>query len=378
MPSGWTSADIGSVGAAGSASYSNGTYTISGSGADFSGTADAFHYVYSTLSGNGTIVAEVSDETGGNNSAKAGIMFRDGTAANAREVSLSLDPTGLAHFDSRTSAGANTSYSSVGGLSSTEWLKLVRNGNTITAYLSSNDSTWTTVSSATLSLDTALQVGLAVTAHDAGKIETATFSNVSVTGTTASTSTASTAGTSLPSGWTSADIGSVGAPGSASYSNGSYTVTGSGADITGTADAFHYVYTTLDGNGTIVAEVSSQTDANGAAKAGLMIRDGTAANAKEVSISKDPSGNAHFDQRTTTGGNTSYNSASGLSSTEWLKLVRSGNTVTSYVSSDDNTWKEVGSATLTLDTDLEVGLCVSAHDAGALETATFSNVSITT
>jgi hypothetical protein len=306
LPSGWTSADIGNTVAAGSASYSSGVYTITGSGADITGTADAFHYVYTTLTGNGSIVAQVSNQTDANSSAKAGVMFRDGTAANAEEVSISMDPTGLAHFDERSTAGGNTNYSSAGGLTSTEWLELVRAGNTITAYVSTDGKTWQQVSSATMTLDATLEVGLDVSAHDAGAIESAEFSNVSVTAaTTSSTTTTTTTTTSLPSGWTSADIGTTGAAGSATFSNNSYTVTGSGADITGTADAFQFVYTTLTGNGSIVAEVSNETDANASAKAGLMIRDGTAANAKEVSISKDPGGLAHLDQRTTTGGNTS-------------------------------------------------------------------------
>src|SRR5439155_3569047 len=42
--------------------------------------------------------------------------------------------------------------------------------------------------------------------------------------------------------WTDGDIGAVGAGGSSSVSGGTFTVTGSGADIYGSADAFHFVY----------------------------------------------------------------------------------------------------------------------------------------
>ena len=52
--------DVGAVGVAGSASYSNGTFTVSGSGDDVWGTADAFHYAYQSLSGDGQIVARVA------------------------------------------------------------------------------------------------------------------------------------------------------------------------------------------------------------------------------------------------------------------------------------------------------------------------------
>ena len=51
----WTGTDIGSVGVAGTDSYNatTGVYTIAGSGADIYGTADAFHFVYQTLQGDG-------------------------------------------------------------------------------------------------------------------------------------------------------------------------------------------------------------------------------------------------------------------------------------------------------------------------------------
>ncbi|HEY6943661.1 MAG TPA: S53 family peptidase, partial [Candidatus Acidoferrum sp.] len=60
LPSVWSDGDIGSVGVAGSASYSNGTFAVSGAG---SGTmitsSDGFHFVYQPLNGDGTIVARV-------------------------------------------------------------------------------------------------------------------------------------------------------------------------------------------------------------------------------------------------------------------------------------------------------------------------------
>ena len=47
---------------------------------------------------------------------------------------------------------------------------------------------------------------------------------------------------------------------------------GAGADVWGTADAFHYAYRTLDGDGTIVARVASIQNVNAWTKAGVMIR----------------------------------------------------------------------------------------------------------
>src|SRR5438034_4012622 len=53
---------------------------------------------------------------------------------------------------------------------------------------------------------------------------------------------------SLPSGWSDGDIGSVGVTGSASYTSNVFTVKGSGAGMTGTADGMNLVYQTLSGD----------------------------------------------------------------------------------------------------------------------------------
>ena len=76
----------------------------------------------------------------------------------------------------------------------------------------------------------------------------------------------------LPSGWSEAGIGGEPFPGSARASSGTFTVTGSGVDIWGTADQFHYAYRTLTGDGTIVARVTSIQYVSPWVKAGVMIR----------------------------------------------------------------------------------------------------------
>ena len=70
--------------------------------------------------------------------------------------------------------------------------------------------------------------------------------------------------TGLPPGWNDADIGSPALAGSASFSSG--TVKGSGADVWGSADQFHYAYQSLTGDVTITAHVASQQNTNAWAK----------------------------------------------------------------------------------------------------------------
>ena len=61
----------------------------------------------------------------------------------------------------------------------------------------------------------------------------------------------------------------------------------------------------------------------------------------------------------------------------WLKLTVSGSTVTAYSSADGSTWTEVGTTTISLTAPVTIGLFTCAHNAGALGTATFDNVTVT-
>ena len=79
----------------------------------------------------------------------------------------------------------------------------------------------------------------------------------------------------VPSPWADADVGSPALAGSASYADGVFTVNGGGADIWGTSDQFNYVSQSLTGNGSIVARVTSQSDTDPWAKAGVMIKQST-------------------------------------------------------------------------------------------------------
>ena len=108
----------------------------------------------------------------------------------------------------------------------------------------------------------------------------------------------------LPSGWGGSDIGSVGVPGGTSYNSGTYTVNGSGTDIGGTADAFQFGSQTLTGDGEIRARVTSQTNTNAWAKAGVMIRGDSTAGSVNALVALTPGHGFTFQSRSTVSGTT--------------------------------------------------------------------------
>jgi hypothetical protein len=83
LPSPWVDTDIGAPALAGSASFSSGTFTVKGSGADIFGSNDQFNYVYQPTTGNGTIIARVTSQTNTSSNAKAGVIWKASTATGS-------------------------------------------------------------------------------------------------------------------------------------------------------------------------------------------------------------------------------------------------------------------------------------------------------
>ena len=151
----------------------------------------------------------------------------------------------------------------------------------------------------------------------------------------------------VPPGWTSMDINATG--GSGNESDGIWAVIGEGSDIWGTSDQFHYVYTTLDGDGSIEARVLAPGFDGGSnvwAKAGVMIRENTIGGSKHVFMANTRNGgDDHFvtlqrrlqtDQASTSshGGNPT------VPYPVWVRLTRTGNHFEGAYSYDENgvTW----------------------------------------
>lgn len=181
----------------------------------------------------------------------------------------------------------------------------------------------------------------------------------------------------LPSPWLNQDVGGVAVGGKAGYANGTFTVQGSGADIGGTSDEFHYVLQPLSGNGVITARVNSLTNTHPSAKAGVMIRETLNANAKHVMTVITPGQGASLQRRTAIGGSTASTTLASITVPDWLRLKRSGTTFTAWRSYNGTSWTQIGSATVSLSTNVYVGLAVTSHNDGVVTTAKFDKVRIT-
>jgi hypothetical protein len=169
-----------------------GTYTMTASGTDIWNAADEFHFAYKTLSGVGTIVAQVLSVDNTDPWAKAGVMFRETLEPGSKFAAVYITPGNGCRFQARVDAdAAATSDTSVvtsqqTAITAPYWIKFERDfaGN-FRAYYSSNGSTWQLMSwgAQNISMGSNVYVGLAVTSHNAAATCEAKFSNVTITGT---------------------------------------------------------------------------------------------------------------------------------------------------------------------------------------------------
>jgi phosphatidylserine/phosphatidylglycerophosphate/cardiolipin synthase-like enzyme/regulation of enolase protein 1 (concanavalin A-like superfamily) len=373
LPSGWTSQDVGAVGQLGSATESGGTFTVKGAGADIWDTADGFHFAYRTISGDGQIVARVSSVQGSHHWTKAGVMIREsGTAGSRHAIMLVSTARGLA-FQRRVQTGGISTHTDGGSGTAPVWVRLVRTGNRLDAYRSSNGTNWVFVGTDTIAMSSTVRVGLAVTSHDTSSLATAAFDDVQVTQGPASSEPPPSP---LPDGWSSSDVGSVGAIGTAVESGGVFTVRGAGADIWGTADGFHFAYRPLTGDGRIVARVTRLDDTHRWAKAGVMIRESLSPGSRHAIMLVSPSMGMAFQRRGSTSGESVSTAGSAAGVPRWVAIERAGDVIHAFESANGNSWTLVGSDIIPMTEAVYVGLAVTSHVQGVLTTATFDAVSV--
>ncbi|MCX6858194.1 MAG: putative Ig domain-containing protein, partial [Verrucomicrobia bacterium] len=188
-----------------------------------------------------------------------------------------------------------------------------------------------------------------------------------------------------PSALAGQDIGSPSLDGSTAFDSvtGTYTLAGSGEEIFFDHDDFQFAATTLTGDGSITARVRSLTNTNPWAKAGVMIRESTATGSRHAltCITPPAAGNGFgMVSRSALNGAADYTGGPALNTSpnNWVRLVRTGNVLTSFTSANGSTWVQLGTVTLSgLTTQVLVGLAVSSTDDSVLATAVFDNVQIT-
>jgi fibronectin type 3 domain-containing protein len=191
---------------------------------------------------------------------------------------------------------------------------------------------------------------------------------------------ATPAALTLSSPWNQTDVGAVAAAGTGGNANGAFFIQGSGADVWYAADEIHFVYISLTNDCSMTARVLYLQNVVTTSKAGVMIRETTNTDSMHAFVDVTPttSPGVEFIRRTSTGGATTAANTTGVTTPQWVRLTRTGNSFTAARSPDGASWTTVGSAvTIAMNSNVLVGLAVNSHLDGTLCQAWFDSVSWT-
>jgi TolB protein len=175
------------------------------------------------------------------------------------------------------------------------------------------------------------------------------------------------------------DVGAPPLKGAAEFDSatGQYKITGSGTDIWGKADQFHYVWREMSGNFSVTATARFLTEGIGHRKAVIMLRKSLDTDSPFVQLAIHGDGTPSVQFRNTRADNTNTVDFPVAGPGTWkLRLIRQGTTITVWIAKDGAPLRELGHTPNQLGSPILVGLGVSSHTQEATNTVLFSDVSV--
>lgn len=369
LPQGFASQDIGNVGVAGSAWLEGGTWTVNGSGVDINGNSDSFHFVSRQVSGDVSASVRIMSQQNTSSFAKSGLMIRGGTGADAVHAYVFARPDGLVVFRYRSSVGGGTLGSVNASASVPVFVRLDRIGTSVSAFWSTDGTTWSQIGSSINmpNLPQQVNVGLAVTSNNNGVLNTSTFSQFVIDD------------SALPAGWTGGDFNSPALAGSSGEVLGNFSISAAGTGIGGTADQFHWVRQSFNASTTPLIHTTARVSSVSGGQAGVMIRGNLNAGSRMAAVTVSPSGEVRFIWRTEQGQSAQSVSGGTFSGPVWVRVMRQGDVFSGYVSTNGSDWTQIGSPrTITISFESFIGLVASSQNASTLANSTYTHVDVGT
>jgi serine/threonine protein kinase len=178
--------------------------------------------------------------------------------------------------------------------------------------------------------------------------------------------------------WQSSAVPTGGVEAGFEFDGEKFTIRSSGLDIWEMNDSFYFIHQPLDGDGIIVARITSLQRTNEWAKAGLMIRESLRPDAPNAAVVFSPHGKGivFLQARPAAGQATVETKGPELPVPCWLKLVRRGNQITGYASADGRTYLQIASYVVPMAKKVQVGLAVTSRAENTVTTATITDVAI--
>jgi hypothetical protein len=168
----------------------------------------------------------------------------------------------------------------------------------------------------------------------------------------------------------SKDFGNVGVVGSSSIDSdtGALTVTGSGQDIWGRSDQFHFLFTKITGGENFMIELFVEdltSNLHEWVKGGIMIRDTLSGNSMHYSLFATGSNGLANQYRACTGCYSRHNGSPDFPDRNvWLRITKIGYVFRSYYKHDDINWTQLGKSVpipFSSSNSFFVGVAVTSH-----------------
>jgi outer membrane protein assembly factor BamB len=392
-PSGFTCSDVGTGIPAGNQIVLNSTWTMQASG-NIQSVYDNFRFAYqnfpddpaNSVNGDGTVSARVVSQTGGGPAMNSGVMIRAGTGPQAPYYGVFVTPQQGVAVQWRATGAGPTTVVHTARVTGPQWLLASRYTDPhsgivyYSAFTSSDGVTFTYVpnSEVALNLPEPLVAGIASDANSTSVSSVSTFDNV-----------AQLAGSQpppflCPAAWTCSDIGGASPPGVDEFANGTWTETGGGGDIWGTADSFHFVSQVLPGDGTVSLHLSTQQNTNPWAKAGPMMRASSDPGSPYYGVFATPGNGIAVQWRAAPGGTSTQLLFPGSVPTYLMvgRYTTSGSSpqtyYTAYTSQDGVTWTAIAGSTVALGLGSQplAGLAVTSHSQGVGSTVVADSLAV--
>jgi regulation of enolase protein 1 (concanavalin A-like superfamily) len=181
-PARWIGHDIGSPPVQGSARFVGQNVIIRGGGAEIGMDKDEGYFVYQQLAGDGQITARIESVGKTSVLAKAGVMIRASLDRAAPSAFAMIQANQRAAFRYRGRAAGVSTTLGEREADLPAWVRLIRRGDRISGYYSDDGTDWQEVGAAHVPINGMALIGVAVTAHNANAMCTASIEKVTVSG----------------------------------------------------------------------------------------------------------------------------------------------------------------------------------------------------
>jgi hypothetical protein len=179
--------------------------------------------------------------------------------------------------------------------------------------------------------------------------------------------------------WLARDLGTVVLSGHTAVdpATGIFTMESAGADIWNEQDSCHAALRRITGDFDLVGRVLGIEQSHEYAKAGLMIRDSTAPEARTIFVGETPAHGAEHLRRVDAKTRMTSAKLPEIRAPHWFKIERRGDTIATYHSANGEKWELFEKDTLgKLPAEVLAGIAAASHDENRKTTAKFDHVEL--